>query len=123
MSDQNTVAVIGRLTRDAESKQVGDKTVVIFSIASNYYSKQNPPAAVNYFEIESWHVSGIVRHLVKGKQVGISGEMRQERWETDGQKRSKIKILAHHVQLLGSADREPGQAQAESAEFSDDMPF
>jgi len=41
------------------------------------------------------------QYLVKGKQVGIEGQLRQNRWEQDGQARSKVEIFATNVMLLG----------------------
>jgi single-strand DNA-binding protein len=50
--------------------------------------------------------------LTKGKQVAIEGRLNQERWEKDGQKHSRVKIIATSIQLLGGGkkeeQREPG---------------
>jgi single-strand DNA-binding protein len=43
----------------------------------------------------------INQYLLKGKQVAVEGELRQDRWEQDGQNRSKVEIQANNVQLLG----------------------
>jgi single-strand DNA-binding protein len=39
--------------------------------------------------------------LVKGKLIGVDGELRQDRWEQEGQNRSKIEVVANNLQLLG----------------------
>jgi single-strand DNA-binding protein len=44
------------------------------------------------------------QYLVKGKPVGVDGELRQERWEKDGQKRSKVEVVASNIQLLGGGE-------------------
>ena len=49
------------------------------------------------------------QYLVKGKQVGVDGELRQDRWEQDGQNRSKVEIVANNIQLLGGG---PGGANS-----------
>ncbi|MCL2600217.1 MAG: single-stranded DNA-binding protein, partial [Treponema sp.] len=41
------------------------------------------------------------QYLVKGKMVGVDGELRQDRWQQDGQNRSKVEIVANNLQLLG----------------------
>ncbi|MFQ3547219.1 MAG: single-stranded DNA-binding protein, partial [Termitinemataceae bacterium] len=54
-------------------------------------------------DVVLWGRSGetLNQYLVKGKQVAVEGELRQDRWEQDGQNRSKVEILANNVQLLG----------------------
>jgi single-strand DNA-binding protein len=48
--------------------------------------------------------------MTKGTQVAVEGELRLDRWEQDGQKRSKVKIIANNVQLLGSRGGSSGGA-------------
>ena len=38
---------------------------------------------------------------MKGKQIAIDGYLKQDRWEKDGQKMSKVSVVANNVQLLG----------------------
>ena len=59
----------------------------------------------------------INQYLVKGKQVGIDGELRQNRWEQDGQSRSKVEITAYNVMLLGGG-RGGGPSNASSGGYS-----
>ena len=40
---------------------------------------------------------------LKGKQVAVEGELRQSRWEQDGQNRSRVEIHASNIQLLGGS--------------------
>ncbi|MBQ3838226.1 MAG: single-stranded DNA-binding protein, partial [Treponema sp.] len=61
----------------------------------------------------------------KGKQIAVDGYLDQQRWEKDGQKFSKICIVANAVQLLGGNDSQqqgaPQQAapQQPAGEYSD----
>ena len=56
-----------------------------------------------------FHKNSIAK-LTKGKQVAVDGELRQDRWEKDGQKFSRVSIVANNVQLLGGKS-EGGQNQ------------
>jgi single-strand DNA-binding protein len=58
------------------------------------------------------------KFLTKGKQVGVQGELRQERWEQEGQARSKVAVFGFVVQLLGS--RPEG---SQSDDDGSDIPF
>ena len=67
----------------------------------------------------------VSQYLLKGKQVGIQGELRQNRWEQEGQKRSKVEIIADTVVFTGTPGetREPvnrGGAQAPSGTAAQD---
>jgi single-strand DNA-binding protein len=106
MADLNHVVLVGRLTRDAELKYTsGGQPVCKFSLAVNRRKKSGDQWVdeVSYFDIVLWGRQGesLNQYLVKGKQVGIDGELRQDRWEQDGQNRSKVEIVAINLQLLG----------------------
>ncbi len=106
MADVNHVILIGRLTRDAELKYTsGGMAVCKFAIAVNKRRKQGDQwvEEANFFDIVLWGRSGesLNQYLVKGKQIAVEGELHQNRWEQDGQARSKIEIMANNVQLLG----------------------
>jgi single-strand DNA-binding protein len=122
-SDINSTTVVGRLTRDAETRTVGDKTVAAYAIASNYYAKDKPDA-VNFFDVDHWQPGGVLPYLKKGAQVVINGELRQERWTKDGVNHSKIKIMVHRLQLVGGKQqgRDP-DAIGQSVSYDDEAPF
>jgi len=106
MADLNHVVLIGRLTRDAELKYIaGGQAVCKFSIAVNRRKKSGDQweDEANFFDIVLWGKQGesLQSYLVKGKMIGVDGELRQDRWQQDGQNRSKIEIIANYVQLLG----------------------
>ncbi|MBR3814854.1 MAG: single-stranded DNA-binding protein [Spirochaetaceae bacterium] len=106
MNDLNQVMIIGRLTRDAELKYTaGGFAIASFSIAVNRRRKNGEQWVdeVSYFDVSLFGKSAenLNQYLIKGKQVGIQGELRQDRWEQDGQTRSKVFIVASNVQLLG----------------------
>ena len=114
MIDINRVILIGRLTRDAELKSIASGlTVCKFSIAVNRHRKNGDQweEEANFFDVTVWGRSGEVLHqyLVKGKMVAVDGELRQDRWQQDGQNRSKVEIIANNLQLLGG---NPGSGSA-----------
>ena len=106
MTDLNHVVLIGRLTRDAELKSIASgQSVCKFSIAVNRKKKNGDQweDEANFFDIVVWGRQGesLHQYLVKGKMVAVDGELRQDRWQQDGQNRSKIEIVANYLQLLG----------------------
>jgi single-strand DNA-binding protein len=106
MADINRVVLVGRLTRDAELKYTASgQAVCKFSVAVNRRRKNGEQweDEANYFDVVLWGRQGesLNQYLVKGKAVGIDGELRQDRWQQDGQIRSKVEIVAGNIQLLG----------------------
>jgi single-strand DNA-binding protein len=119
MVDLNHVTLIGRLTRDAELKYTsGGQAVCKFSIAVNRRRKNGDQweDEPNFFDIVLWGRQGesLNQYLVKGKMVGVEGELRQDRWQQDGQNRSKVEIIANNLQLLGGSGGGQARTQGES---------
>ena len=112
MQDINQVTIIGRLTRDAELKRTNSGTAVVnLSIAVNDSVKRGDTwqEEAHFFDAVGfgtrWEKLSV--YMTKRKQVAISGKLRQERWEKDGQKRSRVSILVNDIQLLGGNAGKP----------------
>lgn len=110
-NDVNKVILIGRLTRDLGSEErnfgyVGNGMArANVSIAVNRAKKQGDQwtEEVSYFDITIWGktAENLKPYLTKGKQICVEGHLHQDRWEKDGQKFSRVSIVADKVQLLG----------------------
>lgn len=109
-NDTNIVVLIGRLTRECELRYTNSGTAVgRFSIAVNRMKRSGDQweEEVSFFDITVWgrQAEALNPYLTKGRQVGIQGELRQNRWEQDGQSRSRIEVVASNVQLLGGGSQ------------------
>lgn len=132
MSDLNHVSLIGRLTRDANVKQVNNFNLIEVSIACNRSVKKGEQWVdeVSYFEA-SYFTKGtkLTEMLKKGTQVAIDGSLKQERWQSkDGKNASKVVIFAEGIQVLGGKSiAQPVQQttpqSTPSGNFPDDIPF
>ena len=153
-NDINHVVLVGRLTRDAELRYTNSGMAISkFSVAVNRRKRSGEQweDEASFFDITYFGkaAEAVNQYLGKGKQIAIDGELRQNRWEQDGQSRSKVEIVANNVQLLGgggrgdfpggdnggSRDRSQGGRQSggfdsynqgspsPSSDFEDDIPF
>lgn len=96
----NNVMLMGRLTRDAELKTTNNgKSVTEFSLAVD---KGNDGAS--FFDVVAWEKTAeiINQYTNKGSRVLVQGRLDQQTWEKDGQKRSKVVVIAFDVTLLDS---------------------
>lgn len=105
MRDTNNVVLTGRLTKDIDVKYSGATAIGNISIANNYSKKVGTEYKddANYFNATVFgkQCEGLQPYLKKGTQVVITGELRQERWEKDGQKNSRVNIIVSNIQLVG----------------------
>lgn len=106
----NRVVITGNLTRDPESRTLPSGTSVCeLRVACNGRRRtadgqwEDDP---NYFNVSVWGPQGenCQRYLSKGRGVAIDGRLRWREWETDGQKRQAVDIVAETVQFLGGGN-------------------
>ncbi len=98
--DTNSVILIGRLTRDAELRYANNGTAFSrLSLAVSGY-KENE---TSFFDITLFGktAENLNQYLTKGTQISVQGSLKQDTWEKDGQKNSKVSIIAQQIQLLG----------------------
>jgi len=133
MSDLNKVILVGRLTRDPETKTVNGNQLSLVSVANGrkYKSNGESKEETNYFDCQIWgKLSEIVsKYCSKGSQVCIEGRLKQERWDgSDGRKHYKILIVVENLQMLGGkkdGNHQEPQSFDDMGEDvdSEDMPF
>jgi single-strand DNA-binding protein len=116
--------LIGRLTRDPEVRFLpSGMQVTSLSIAvSRKYKDKNGEwrEEASFFDVETFGkiAERVGTQLSKGYQVIIEGELRQDRWESpSGGKKSKVKIVAYRIALLGK----PGDRNAKSTSTEEDL--
>lgn len=139
MTDLNHVVLIGRLTRDLGDDErsfgyVGNgQARAIVSIAVNRSKKSGDEwiDETSYFDITIWGktAENLKPYLNKGKQICVEGHLKQDRWEKEGQKMSRVTIIADQVQLLGgnkngseSSPAANNQNNSDSG-FAEDIPW
>ena len=102
--DINSVNLIGRLTKDAELTYSGAGSAIVnFSIAVDHMKKKDGTSDTSFFNCKAFGklAENLNKYLTKGKQVGVKGYLKQDRWEKDGQKQSRVCINCDEIELLG----------------------
>ena len=100
----NTCVIIGRLTRDPESRYtVGGVAVTNFALAvERPFKNRDGEQETDYIDVVSWRklAETVAANLTKGRLVAVQGRLQQDRWQQDGQNRSKVVVTADKVQFL-----------------------
>jgi len=111
--------ISGNVTRDAELNESGK--VLKFTVAVNRYHKEDGEQA-HFFDCKRIGngAAGLAPYITKGLKLTVSGDLVQERWESqDGTKRSAVLVIARDIVLGSSGPREEAQPSEQS---SDDGP-
>ena len=105
MNSLNSILIEGNLVRDPAFRATPKGTpVCTFSLASNRFFRQESglEKEVSFFDVETWaKLAEACNNLgKKGRGVRVVGRLKQDRWTgTDGKARSKISIVAEHVEF------------------------
>lgn len=120
----NQVVLMGNLTRDPELRATPNgQQVCSFSLALNRSYKGadgNWQDATDFIDVVAWGPLGerVAQYLSKGRPCLVNGRLQSRSWEQEGQKRSKVEVVAQDVTFLGGAGDGAGGSQGGSA--SDD---
>ncbi|GIX01990.1 MAG: hypothetical protein KatS3mg112_0927 [Thermogutta sp.] len=107
MASFNRVILVGNLTRDPEVRYTPSGTAVCdIGIAVNERRKSSTGEWIEevvYVDVTLWGRTAEVagEYLTKGSPVLIEGRLRLDTWEKEGEKRSKLRVVADRMQMLG----------------------
>lgn len=142
MANVNRVILIGNVTRSIEVKYTPKGTAVAgASLAINRSYKDDSGSKheeTTFVDVELWgrlaEIAG--EYVKKGNPLYIEGRLKQESWEDKetGKKRTRMKVVAESLQLLGSRGDKPAKQESEDklvdgpvsrplTEADDDAPF
>jgi single-strand DNA-binding protein len=123
----NQVILMGNLTRDPELRQTpSGQSVVSFSLALNRAYKDQSgdwQEATDYIDVVAWGplAERVSQYMTKGRRCLVQGRLQSRSWEQDGQKRSKVEVLANDVTFLdgrGEGEGAPAGGGSSSASKS-----
>lgn len=107
MASFNRVILMGNITRDLEVKYLqSGMAVTEIGLAVNDRRKNQAGEwveEVTFVDVTLWGRTAEVagEYLSKGSPVLIEGRLKLDQWETEGQKRSKLKVVGERMQMLG----------------------
>lgn len=139
MKDINVVTMTGRLTAPMTIKYTPSGTPVgKFSLAVNRNKKQGDRWVdeASFFECALFgkQSESLHQYMTKGKQLALTGELKQERWTSDGQNYSRVVLIVSTLAFMGTKSKEQAPQQQKPKQttplanmgpenFDDDIPF
>jgi single-strand DNA-binding protein len=124
MPTLNRVVLIGRLTRDPESRFTpsGVEVVTIGLAVTDPFRRKTDGSGdyeTNFFNVIAWRQNAEYarNYLRKGRLVAVDGRLQQRSWiAQDGTRRSVVEIVADRVEALDRPREEPVVEDFEAAE-------
>ena len=122
----NQVTLMGNLTRDPELRQTPTgQNVTSFSLALNRsYRDGNGEwqETTDYVDIVCWGplAERVAQYLSKGRRCLVQGRLQSRSWEQDGQKRSKVEVLASDVTFLDGRNNDSEVSATEDVQVEAD---
>ena len=127
MPGLNKVQLIGNLGADPETRfTTSGKKVTNFRMAVTRRwrdSEGEQKVATEWVNIDTWGGLADIsaKYLKKGSLVYVEGRLQTDKWEVEGEPRSRTKVVASQIEML---DRKSGDGGSEeSAEGGEETPF
>ena len=122
----NSVCISGNLTRDAEVRRTASGLAIVsFGMAVNDRVKNKQTGEwenyANYVDV-TWfgaYAEKCAGSMAKGTKACVYGKLHYNSWERDGQKRSKLEVVAQEVELPPRAQGQQTQYQAPQAQYQE----
>lgn len=120
MQDVNHTTLTGRVASEVEPQRTPNGThYTEFRVAVNDRAKTADGSYTdrpNFIPVKVWQgqADACAANLVKGQAVTVSGRLRQESWGTEGDRRSRLYVVAEQV-IFGAKPRNASQPEAVAA--------
>lgn len=108
MAGYNKVILIGNMTRDLEltysssGMGIGKGGLAINRKWKGQDGQMKEEVSFIDFTVFGKSAETIAQYVKKGNPLMLEGRLKLDQWEKDGQKRSKLGVIAENFQLLGN---------------------
>lgn len=118
----NNITLVGRWTRDTEiiMSQKGTEIMRGSLAVNDSYDKEH----TDFVDVTAFGklAVNVNQFTGKGSKVLVSGKLRHERWEKDGQNRSKHVVIANQIVFLESRNSSDNSNNSQQANYQYQQP-
>ena len=126
----NQVTISGNLGRDSELRKTQSGMAILsFTVAVNERRKNSQGEWSDYTNWIGVSMFGtraekLHDYLRKGTKVCVQGKLRYSEWERDGQKKSKVEVIADEIELMAKKqERQEPIIEVEASVYDSEIPF
>jgi len=117
----NKIYLTGRITKDIELK--GTENKFLINTIAVYDGKDKDQNDITYFfdfKAFNYNANKLSKYATKGSKIAIEGVLKQDKWEDENGKKSKVLIYAENIELIADTKKEERQ---EEEVVDSDLPF
>jgi single-strand DNA-binding protein len=123
MANLNKIVLVGRLTADPESRNVGpDSTMTKFTLAvSRPRRMDGTPGETDFLDIVSWgrQAENVAKYCAKGKTVLVEGRIQVRTYnDASGQKKWATEVMSNQVVFLSGPSAQESAEEKEAPELT-----
>lgn len=129
-TNTNVVVVTGNLVRDPEDiNGKGTRFAIAVNEAFKKQDSDDWEEYTSFIDCVQWGPRGkaVLNFCSKGSIVTVTGRLKQERWEKDGEKKSRVTVHAQQTEFApkgaGGSSGSSGASETGSDDDGDDIPF
>ena len=106
----NKLVLVGRLTRDPETRQAGETTVTRFSIAVDRRYKHEGGQSADFPSVVAFGKTAefIEKYFRKGMKIALEGRLQTGSYEKDGKRIYTTDVIAEAVEFAESKSADVG---------------
>jgi single-strand DNA-binding protein len=122
----NNINLVGRITKDLESKIAGNTVICNFSIAVNRRFAKEGQQKADFINCVCFGkvAENLCKYQGKGSLIGINGTLNIDQYQKDGENKTFTKVVANEIEFLGGNGEKKEANEFESMDISeDDIPF
>jgi single-strand DNA-binding protein len=112
----NQANLVGRITKDLELRTTkSEKNVCEFTLAVNRVGNEN----TDFITCVVWdkQAENLCKYQGKGSQIAVSGSIKVDTYEVEGQKRYKTYVLANYIEYLSTKSSEEVSKEENFSDF------
>lgn len=117
----NKVILCGNIGKEPELKHVGENNTALiqFSLATSEWDAKKKESISEWHNIVAWSkmAENVAKHCTKGTTICVSGKIKTETYDKDGEKRYSTKIIADQIEFI------KGTKKKDDDNGLDDIPF
>ena len=128
----NSLIIKGRLTADPELKNTSNATEYCdFTVAVDRFAGKDKERETDFVPCRAWRQTAVFiqKYFKKGQEILVGGEIRFDKYEKDGEKRTYSYMTANRVEFCGSKAKIEENLSGSVDDFTpvssanDDLPF